>query len=150
MERWPVILKQPIIKSDHPKALTKAPPAYVSHPSTPAKIEQETPEGSLSPAHEKEKHQEVHAPAFEKEENSASTLPYLFEEITRKEADELVDGKPEGTFLLRQRPEARDEYVLVLVARNRPTHHRIVFKDDCWHINSMKLGDFKQVTEVNA
>ena len=43
--------------------------------------------------------------------------------VTKEDSESLVAGNPDGTFLVRARPDFDGEFVLVVVYRGKPTQH---------------------------
>lgn len=53
---------------------------------------------------------------------------YLHPTMSKAEADGLLQGKPDGTFLFRQR-DAEGQFILSVVYRTKPTHHLVAQTD---------------------
>lgn len=64
--------------------------------------------------------------------------------------EDLLKG-PDGTFLIRERPESAGDYVLGLVFHNRPTHHLIrVAHDGALELNGALYSKVYSFEQVNS
>ena len=71
------------------------------------------------------------------------TRPSLSSEIMFKV------NAPNGSFFVRDRPEAAGEYILVLMFRGKPTHHLLKESvSGIWTVNERDIGGARSLKEV--
>jgi len=77
---------------------------------------------------------------------------YLWgEPMSREDAEERLQGTPDGTFLIRKRPGKEPESLIATITfRSKPTHHLLALVDGCWTINTKTYGSHAHLAEVRC
>ncbi|XP_075154955.1 rho GTPase activating protein at 5A [Haematobia irritans] len=70
--------------------------------------------------------------------------------MNHKEADELLNNKPDGTFIVRKSPGAEDYYTLSLRFNGKTKHFKIYFKSGEGHFLQEKSKHFESVYDLVA
>ena len=79
-------------------------------------------------------------------EVDANRPSYVWDEITREDADTKLANKNDGTFLLRSQPEA-GRFYLAVNFRSKATHHSFDLINGSYMVNDKPMGD-KQTVEA--
>lgn len=69
--------------------------------------------------------------------------------MPKQEAINLITGKPDGTFLVRQRPDNHTAFAMEQMFLGRITHHHITREPNgTFVINSISIGDAVSISEM--
>ena len=76
--------------------------------------------------------------------------PYYHKGVTKADAEELVAGKEDGTFLVRPKGQSRTEFILTVVFKGNPTHHALKVEDGAVTLNKKGFGGHGSIEALLA
>lgn len=80
---------------------------------------------------------------------SPDAPPWFHGVMPKQESIDLIAGRSDGTFLIRQRPDNHTCFAMELIHRGQVTHHHITRETNgTFAINSISFGDVISITEM--
>lgn len=70
--------------------------------------------------------------------------------MDHKQSESILDGKCDGSYLVRRSPGANDYYTLSLRFNNRTKHYKIYFKSNCGHYLKEDFKRFENIHDLVA